>query len=91
MLKVWKLTLWKVSGVSDTLGHIVFGKSLLTKDFWESETLRLVPRDLNLVNATNNINVLIFVLHVCLRARFCLAHTAYFIWSFWTSHMTLLA
>ena len=55
--------------------HNLFGKSLSTKDFWEIETLRLP----NLVNATNNINVLILVLHIRLRASFRLAYTAYFI------------
>ena len=90
-MKIWRLTLWKVSGVNDNLGHILLRKSLSTKDFWERETLGLVPRDPNLVNATNNINVLIFVLHIHLRARLFLAHTAHFIWSLWTSHRTLLA
>ena len=55
------------------------------------KSLTLVPRDPNLVNSTNNINVFIFVLHICLRARLRLTHTAYFIWSIWTSHRTLLA
>ena len=64
---------------------------LSTKVFWERESLRLVPRDPNLVNATNNINVLILVLHICLRARLCLAHTAYFAWSLRASHRTILA
>ena len=59
MLKIWKLTLRKVSGVNDTLRHTLFRKSPSTKDFWERETLRLVPRDPNLVKTTNNINVLV--------------------------------
>ena len=89
-MKIWKLTLWKVIGVNDTLGHFLL-QSLATKDLWERESLRLVSRDPNLVHATNNINVLILVLHICLSARLCLSHTAYFIWSIWTSHRTLLA
>ena len=48
-------------------------------------------RDPNLVNATNNINVLILVLHICLHGSLHLTHTAYFIWSLWTSHRTLPA
>ena len=40
---------------------------------------------------TNNINVLIFVLHISLSARLCIAHTGYYNWSLWTSHRTLLA
>ena len=91
MMTIWKLTLWKVSGVNDTLGHILLRQSLSAKYFWERESLRLVPRDPNLVNATNNVNVLIFVLHICPIARLCLAHSAYFSWSIWTSHKTLLA
>ena len=91
MLKIWDFTLWKVSGVNDTLGHILLLKFLSTKRFWKRESLRLVPRDPNFVNATNNINVFIFVLHICLRARLCLAHNAYFSWSLWTSNRTLLA
>ena len=85
-----KIHIVEVSGVKDTLGHFLLGKSLSTKPS-ERETLRLVHRDPNLVKATNNINVLIFVLHICLRARLCLAHTTYFIWCLWTSHRTLLA
>ena len=42
------------------------------------ESLRLVSRDPNLVHATSNINVLIFVLHVSLNVRLRLAYTAYF-------------
>ena len=91
MMKIWKLTLWKVSGVNDTLGHFLLRQSLSTKDFWERESLRFVPRDPKLLNATNKINVLIFALPIRLRARFCLAHIAYFIWSLWNSHKTLLA
>ena len=91
MLRIWKLTLWKVSGVNDTPGHIPLGRSLSTKEFWERETRRLIPRDPNLVNATNNLNVLIFVLHIRLPASLRLAHTTYFIWSLWPSHRTLLA
>ena len=91
MLKIWRLTLRKVSGVNDTVGYILLGKSLPTNDFWQRETLRLVPRDPNRVNATNNINVLIFVLHIYLRARLCLARTAYINWSLWTPHRTLIA
>ena len=30
-MKIWKLTLWKVSGVSDTIGHILLRQSLSTK------------------------------------------------------------
>ena len=78
-MKIWKLTLWKVSGVNDTIGHFPL-QSLATKDLWESESLRLVSRDPNLVHATNNINFLIFVLHIRLSAGVCLAHTAYFSW-----------
>ena len=36
-------------------------------------------------------DVLIFVLHISLSARLCLAHTAYFNWSPWTSRRPLLA
>ena len=79
-----------MSGINDTLGHILL-KSLAAKDLWERESLRLIPRNSNFVQATNNINVLIFVLHINLNARLCLAHTAYFIWSLWTSQKTLLA
>ena len=89
-MKIWKLTLWKVSGVNYTLGHFLL-QSLATKDLWERESLRLVSRDPNLVHATNIINVLIFVIHINLSARLCLAHTAYFNWSLQTSHRTLLA
>ena len=85
MLKFWKLTLWKVSGVNDILEHSRLCESLSTRDFWECESLRLVPRDPKLVNATTNINVLIFVLHICP------AHTAYFIWFLRTSHRTHIA
>ena len=89
-MKIWTLTLWKVSGVNDTLGQFLL-QSLSTKDLWERESLRLVSRDPNLVHATHNINVFFFVLHISLSARLCLAHTAYFNWSLWTSHRTLLA
>ena len=82
MMKIWKLTLWKVSGVNDNLGHILL-QSLSAKDLWEREIVRLVSRDPNLVHATNNINVLILVLHISLSARLCLAHTVYFNWSLW--------
>ena len=78
-MKIFKLTLWKVSGVNDTLRHILSYKSLSTKDFSERETLRLVPRDPNLV------------LHICLRTSLRLAHTAFFNWSLWTSYRTRLA
>ena len=88
MLKIWKLLLWEMSGVIDTLGHTLLCKSLSTKDFWERETVRLVPRD-NFVNATNNINVL--VLHICLRTNLHAAHTACFNRSLRTSHRTPLA
>ena len=91
MLKIWKLTLWKVSGVNENLGHILLGESFLTQDFWERQTLRLVPRDPNLVNGTNNVNIFVLVLHICLRTSFRLAHTAFFNWSLRTSHRTLLA
>ena len=77
----------------NTLGHILLGKSLSTKDFWQREDLTLVSRDLNLVNTTNNINflVLVLVLHICLRTSFRLAHTAQISRSPRTSHKTLLA
>ena len=90
MLKSWKLTLWKVSSVNDTLGHI-FLPSFFRQKIFEAWILRLVSRDPNLVNASNNINVFILVLHIHLRASFTLANTAYFIWSLWTSQRTLLA
>ena len=89
-MKIWKLTLWKVSVVNYTLGRSLL-QSRATKDLWERETLRLVSRDPKFVHATNNINLLIFVLHISRSARLCLAHTAYFNWSLWTSHRTLLA
>ena len=88
-MKIWKLTLWKVSGVKDTLGLLLL-KSLAAKDLWERESLRIVPRNPNVVHATNNINDLILVLHINLSARLCLAHAAYFNSSLWTSHRTLL-
>ena len=91
MLKIWKLRLRMVTGVNDTLVHIPLGKSFSTKDFRERETLKLVPRDPSLVNATNNINVLNLVLHICLRNSLRLAHTAYFNWSLRTSYRTLIA
>ena len=89
-MKIWKLTLWKVSGVNHILGHILL-KSLATKDLWERESLRLIPRKPNFVHATNNIDVLILVLRISFTARLGLAHTAYFNWSLQTSHRTLLA
>ena len=89
-MKIWKLTLWKVSGVNDTLGHIL-PKSLAAKDLWERESLRFIPRKHNFVHATNNIDVLILVLRISFSARFGLAHNAYFNWSLQTSHKTLLA
>ena len=82
-MKIWKLTLWKVSGVNDTLGHIPL-KSLAAKYLWERESLRLVPRNPNFLPATNNINILILVLHISLSSRLSFAHTAYFNWSLWT-------
>ena len=91
MLKIWNFKLWKVSGVNDTLGRILLGKSISTKDIWQRENLRLVLRDPNLVNATNIINVLVLVLHFYLRAGLGLAPTAYCSWFRWTSHRTLLA
>ena len=69
-MKIWKLTLWKVSGVNDTLGHILL-ESLATKDLWERESFRLIPRKSNFVHATNNINVLILVLRISFRTRLC--------------------
>ena len=88
MLKIWKLTLWKVSSVNDTLGHTLLCKCLSTKVFWERESLRLVPWDSNLVNATNNFNVL--VLFIWLRNNFRLANANFFNWSLWISHRTLV-
>ena len=89
-MKIWKLTLWKVSGVNDTLGH-TFLKSLAAKDLWEREPLRFISRKPNFVHATNNLDVLILVLRISFSTRLRLAHTAYFNWSFQTSHRTLLA
>ena len=89
-MKIWKLTLWKVSGLNDTLGHIL-PKSLAAKDLWERESLRFIPRKPNFVHATNNIDVLSLVLRISFSARLGLAHTAYFNWSLQTSHRTLLA
>ena len=89
-MKIWKLTLWKVSDVNDTLGHNLL-KSLAAKDLWERESLRFIPRKTTFVHATNNIDVLILVLRISFSARLGLAHTAYFNWSLQTSHRTLLA
>ena len=89
MLEIWKLALWKLSGVNESLGNTLLCKSLSTKDFWELETLRLVPRDPNLVNAPNIINFLF--LHICLRSSLRPAHTALFNWCLCTFHRTLVA
>ena len=89
-MKIWKLTLRKVSDVNDTLGHFLL-QSLASKDLWERESLRLVSRDPNLVHATNNMNVFIFVLHISFSALLCPAHIVYFNPSIWTSHRTLLS
>ena len=79
-----------MSGVNGTLGHFLL-QSLSTNDLSERESLTLVSRDPKLVHVTNNINVLILVLHIKLSARLRLAHTAYFSWSLRNYHRTLLA
>ena len=91
MMKFWKRTLWKWA-VSTTPSGTFFLLSLFRRKISESvKPSDPYPKDPNLVNGTNNLNVLVFVLHVCLRTSLRLAHTAYFNWSLWTSHRTLLA
>ena len=89
MSKIWKLTLWKVSGVNDTHKHTLLCSFLSTKDFKERETLTFEPRHPNFLNATNNIIVL--VLNICFRTSLRLTHIAFFNQSLWISRRTLLA
>ena len=75
------------SEVSTTPSHtFFFEKFLPSEDLSERESLRLVPRDSNPINATNKIYVP--VLHVRFSTRLCLAHNTSFNW---TSHRTLSA
>ena len=68
-------------------GHAFLQQAFHSQNFWERETLTLVPRGSNLLNATNKIDVL--VLHFCLPTRRCLTHILNC--SHWTSQRTLFS
>ena len=67
MLKIWKLTLRRSSGVNNTLRQSLSLQSFSSNNLKENEILGLKPRDRQRGSTTNNIDIL--TLDVCLPPR----------------------
>ena len=70
MLKIWKLTLRKLSGANNTLRHSQSLQSFSSDNFTENGTLQLNPGDRQRGSTRNNIDTL--TLDACLTPRICI-------------------